>query len=1738
MDLGATYNRLSANLANKRRKKNQKYLQQKARAEMANKKQEYKQTNTRLKNSSNARKAVGATEGFIRGLSFVPINESKHESHGDYRYSQYVPSAYSELSNTINKERAKQKNLLSKYKDYKASSVVGNVGGTIAGAMLTSGLTKGMASKAMGTKAVRKATDKAARLATKYTSEKMAEKHLSSAIARKLLSRASKSAGLLGDAADITRTTHNAVRGLASNVLQDVAYDSTFGAAKDISRYVETGKNPLKNKKEFAKYMLDNAKTNTIYGAIGNAILPAAARLSKTSKYWQNADVYDDIPNAQGKYSHNVIKENVPIRTVRQKEALSDRAYLDYIQKRGIDGKPVAQVAREKGQSILDVITDGYTEERKNISQAVKQAAERKDNSQVLKRYKLLTDNADDTAETTAKSVDNVKASSKATKVKGKHTEQGTNVITNESAEATEQAKKATKKADYKYGTFVPDYDINEKYIRTPEAQTWIKRHTDYADEVEFAAAHHMQPSEALDYARNRIAEKRGYAKLTEEGKKAWIKNAKNSNKSGVNVDLKKLNDFEVDAEYKSQAGKAVNAKGVQNIQKRVANDAKWLHDVSEKDIDDYIFDKNIDYATYAKQNGLNEANIKDIRNHIVDDIRAERAASATNNAASNSKALNGLKVTDDELDQYIKNNNIDLQAYAKQKGLNPADPIGVEDALRKEIGLRKAQGEMSGYKPTTPEFDGSPVQRTYSSAGGQKAPSKSAQSMADYISNFDKKSGKSFKKYMGDLGLDEHDVHSWKDAEKKAVNDIDEFGADNIRKAIVHDIKSGKNLTDTDVMETGLLISKYEDDMGNALAEGNKKLVKELQGKINELGSYASNGLTEHARGLNASKLLSKCTPEGRVRSVDIMVARLRETKGIDTLEINPELKQMLRYATREADINAIQRAIAIDVWDQIPGSLGEKLNVFRYTAMLLNPTTHIRNMLGNKAFTPVRGVRNEIEAGMQNMLRHRIESRGAKRTTVALLTHSAENEKKFWEPAKREFDNMREQFYDNNSKVELGRDRPEGSVSFSNGNLFGRIMNKGAEGNSYLLNWEDERTARPAFEHAFAKYLKAQNIDYANAADDVLDAARKYAYDQALEATYRSESAFANAINKLRKKANISRKEIESLEGIKRTEAKWQKIGGLAADTMLPFTKTPANILRTGLVDFNPVQVGRGLYHMARAKTGQEVLDGIRQFSNGMTGTMLYGLGIMAAHKKIATASINMDDKGYYDRDRGMQDYSFTIGDVKYGAGQLLEILSFGRVPNEQTDSGEQTNVTMDWAMPMALPFFMGVEAYDNIAKHFISDDDDPAEADENIFNAVGDWALSLPRMADPVFNMSLVSSVESAFDTTDAEKNGISHIGQVALNILDSRLGQFSPTIFGKTANVLNPSKLNTKPVNEGLVGWTEGLLRRQANKIPGVGRMFNPEKTDALGNAVKGKTSAKDYALSALENFISPASIRKLRQSGFDKEVQNLASKGAATDNLYPQVGYSKEITKKYGDKTINIDAFDLQEYSKAKGEYIAKHGSDLIKSQEYKDASTTDKAKLISQLYREAKDYGNELIAKKKGISEREYELENGSIWIKIDNYSKEKEDKAYKVGIKRDDFVKIYKNVESYRQSNKKLGINENNKAKYLINALASTEVKGGAQNYEQINASTGAKELEWQKVKALSKKGYTASQCQKFALNDKQFEKFRVYDKNGKANGIDHDKLALYINGMKISQREKWARFEVNRYSGFRNPF
>jgi len=238
-------------------------------------------------------------------------------------------------------------------------------------------------------------------------------------------------------------------------------------------------------------------------------------------------------------------------------------------------------------------------------------------------------------------------------------------------------------------------------------------------------------------------------------------------------------------------------------------------------------------------------------------------------------------------------------------------------------------------------------------------------------------------------------------------------------------------------------------------------------------------------------------------------------------------------------------------------------------------------------------------------------------------------------------------------------------------------------------------------------------------------------------------------------------------------------------------------------------------------------------------------------------------------------------------------------------------------------------------------------------------------------------------------------------------------------------------------------------------------------------------------------------------------------------------------KNFGDLKFKIGANEVAQFNEYRGTAAMKNLTKLFKSKTYKDASNEDKAKLIKDAYEDATETAKKKFAKDQGVTGYEYDY--GTLSDSAKKRYNNKLDELREAGSNMDkkSYMKIFKKAYGYGSSRPDAWDN----GKYVAKTLLAARLNGGNMTFDEAKITTSANKTTWQKVVNLYKRGYKASQALKYTITEDEKNQCSYEDRNGNMK-LDERKLALFINSMNISQEEKWARFEVNRYANFRNPF
>jgi hypothetical protein len=433
-------------------------------------------------------------------------------------------------------------------------------------------------------------------------------------------------------------------------------------------------------------------------------------------------------------------------------------------------------------------------------------------------------------------------------------------------------------------------------------------------------------------------------------------------------------------------------------------------------------------------------------------------------------------------------------------------------------------------------------------------------------------------------------------------------------------------------------------------------------------------------AQATQAARILKTLTPSGQLYMLQKEVNSLNDSLGERTLKklrrggeekgivLDEALADAFLNAPDESAQEAAYDRLIQSVADQIPPTFADKWNAWRYMAMLANPRTHIRNIVGNVGFQPVRWTKDRLAAAIEAGVS---AASGGQLQRTKSFAAAPELYRAAWNDWANVKDTLSGSKYDDlkseiNSRRRVFQAAPLEAVR---------------KGNSNLLELEDAIFKRVTYTDALAGFLQANGVSAeqlrsGQADSAVLERARAYAGREALRATYQDRNAVSDAV----------------VRGVRAL--------GPFGEAVLPFKRTPANILVRG-AEYSPLGLAKALtYDLRQVQQGKMTgADAIDNIAAGLTGTGLMALGAALFSLGLVTGGGGGDEKqAALDQLTGGQNYALNLPDG--------------------------TSVTLDWLAPEALPFFMGVELMDALGENGASSDD--------IFNAISSVSEPMLQMS----------------------------------------------------------------------------------------------------------------------------------------------------------------------------------------------------------------------------------------------------------------------------------------------------------------------------------------------------------------------------------------------------------------------
>lgn len=705
-------------------------------------------------------------------------------------------------------------------------------------------------------------------------------------------------------------------------------------------------------------------------------------------------------------------------------------------------------------------------------------------------------------------------------------------------------------------------------------------------------------------------------------------------------------------------------------------------------------------------------------------------------------------------------------------------------------------------------------------------------------------------------------------------------------------------------------LVGKREIAIGETLLKlaaerKDSKTVMKLIAEVSEMGTRAGQvvqamSMLKRMDGIGQLYYVQKCV-EKINRGLDKRFARkVKKGKlsGIPQVKINETLANQLANSKTKEDFEVTYEAMMQSIAEQVPTTFLDKWNAWRYFAMLFNPRTHIRNILGNFGFIPAVRTKDMLASAIERIFLDKSE-----------YTKSAIVKKEYREFALNDFAEA-ESIITGSGKMNPSDEIRDKQAVFDT-----KWLEKLRKWNFDALEKEDAIFLKKHYSHALGGFLQARNIDITKDIESsVMEEARKYAIMEAQKATYRDASSIVNVLQ--------------------RTTHTKSQVWNSIVEGVLPFKKTPINIVRSG-IEYSPIglikTLTKGNYDLVNGDiTASQFIDGI---AGGLTGTGIVLLGILLSSLGFinVTGGFGDDEEDDINRLLGRQEYAVEIAGHSY---------------------------TIDWMAPACIPLFIGVEIQNAL------EEKGNANFIQSIKNVTG-------SALEPIINLSMLSGMQDILSSAKYS-DGAAVVSSVLWNIALSYGSQALPSLTGAVARTIDGKRRTTYiDRNSWLSDMGQMALNKVESKIPFASKLRS-EYVDEFGRTEE----SGNVFTRAIQNFFSPGYYSKIEEDPVIEELRT----------LYEQTGETVLPTKPK--KYINVNGYkknltaeEYEEYAIEVGQERYDYLKELFGNSQSRTLSYEEKRKVISDLYSYALAKGKTHYSEYKlpDLYEKAYEAEKNGI---------------------------------------------------------------------------------------------------------------------------------------------------------------
>lgn len=759
--------------------------------------------------------------------------------------------------------------------------------------------------------------------------------------------------------------------------------------------------------------------------------------------------------------------------------------------------------------------------------------------------------------------------------------------------------------------------------------------------------------------------------------------------------------------------------------------------------------------------------------------------------------------------------------------------------------------------------------------------------------------------------GVFSYDKKTNQQSLREAIDDLNTRGTQAVRDDILHHL-ARNTIEDGDVAKAVALTNQY-------IQSGDEAAAKEMMTDLTLLAQKSG-------RNLQLFSLIRRMSPEGQLdviqQTADKMLSSnqkvkltkeeraaarrgqtVRPKQALVKADIPAELKNQYIEAARSKDsvrIQAATEAIAQAVGAQYHATFKEKWDAWRYMCMLGNASTNVRNVAGNAFMMPYAAAKDKLAAAFEKFLPQEQRTK-AFHTDSDLLSWAKEDVKtvearnalkysaKVGADVTQDIMSENKQIF-KSKPLEAARKAAEWAPSA------GDMLFKNGYYERYLANF------------LTARGIKRADIDSGNVSPEILAQARQYAVDNAYVNTFNDRNNFSDAVSSVGKWKASSNPVTRAF--------------GTAIDGILPFRRTPANIL-VRFKEYSPVEfLSAGKKLKGGKITASEFCNSL---ATGITGSAAMGLGAALAHGIT-------DSKG-----NGVRLISKATEDEKLQGKQDYSV--------EVTVNGKTDSFTVDWAAPANLPLFVGT----NIYKAFTENREDG-----------GDFVDGLIRVADatkdtlePMLSLSCLSSVNDLLENIKYSEDG-SHIYKIAASAATSYLTQGIPSLLRQTGTFLQTEKQTTF-ANDDRKAVRD--VQRTLSNVPFVGNALGlkTDKIDVWGN----KISTGTVGQRAFNAYLNPSKISQVTSDATTRELSRLGATDYGTGVTPEVAAKTLTYTDKQGvaHKDVRLTASQWETYATTKGKTSKSILDSLVKSSDYAKLTDAAKAEVVKLVYSYADKQG-------------------------------------------------------------------------------------------------------------------------------------------------------------------------------------